>query len=144
MTSETDCAFQERSCSATTLAFCLSLSGTIYPILRRWLGMPVERPFFPKIEIANQQDRDINHHFIEAVTPEGAKNHRPRVQKDGFHVKKYENHGHEIEFYGKRLACVAGRLHAAFVSLLLGAIRTAPADDNGKGADQSSQNSRDQ
>src|SRR6266853_6431418 len=99
--------------------------------------MPVQRTLFPKIEIADQQDRDVNHHFIKTIAPEGAENDCPRVKKNRFHIEKNKNHSHQIKLHGKRLARVAGRLHAALVSLLFGAVWPPPADYNGKGADQS-------
>src|SRR6267154_5914909 len=106
--------------------------------------MPVQRTLFPKIEIADQQDRDVNHHFIKAISPESAKNHRPRVEKNRFHIEKNKNHRDQVKLHGKWLASITGRLHAALVSLLLGASWPPPTDYNGKGADQSGQQGGDQ
>src|SRR5258707_14502093 len=106
--------------------------------------MPVQRTLFPKIEIAYEQNRDVNHHLVEAVTAESPKYHGPRVKKNRFDVEKDKNHRHQIKLHEKGLARVAGRLHAALVSLLFGAIWPPPADQNGKGADQSSQDGGDQ
>ena len=36
------------------------------PALRR-LGMPVERAFFPQIDVSDQEDGDVNEHLHEAV-----------------------------------------------------------------------------
>src|SRR6267154_4401127 len=106
--------------------------------------MPVQRTLFPQIEIADQQDRDVNHHFVKAISPESAENNRPRVKKNRFYIEKNENHRDQVKLHGKWLAGIAGRLHAALVSLLFGATWPPPADQNGKGADQSGQDGGDQ
>ena len=46
--------------------------------LRR-LFMPVQRALFPKIQITDQQDGDVEHHLPEAVPPQTAKNVGPGV-----------------------------------------------------------------
>src|SRR5262249_50738206 len=86
--------------------------------LRRPLLVPVQRALLPKIEIPNQKDCNVQHHFIKAITPELAENHRPRVKENRFHVEKNKDHRDEVKFDGEGLARVAGRLHATFVSLL--------------------------
>src|SRR6266851_10186954 len=98
--------------------------------------MPVQRTLFPKIEIADQQDRDVKHHFVKAIPPEGAENHRPRVKKNRLHIEKNKNHRDQVKLHRKWLTGIAGRLHPALVSLLFGAIWPPPADQNRKGADQ--------
>src|SRR5579862_7290432 len=42
-------------------------------------GVPVERPFLPKIEIAHQQDTDVEEHFHEAKPPQLSENKGPRI-----------------------------------------------------------------
>ena len=101
---------------------------------RRLVLMPVERAFFPQIEVPDQKDGDVYHHFREAVHPD-ARRHldqvavdvRPWIQKNGFHVEKYENHRHQIKSYGDWRARISRGLHAAFVGLLLSAARASPA-----------------
>src|SRR5215470_18232006 len=102
------------------------------------LFVPVQRALFPKIEVTNQQDGDVYHHFQKTVPSQTAKNVGPWVEKNGFHIEQNENHCYEIKFYRERLASIAGRLHATFVSLQLSLGRAPPADDLGKTGDNPS------
>src|SRR5713101_1714302 len=98
--------------------------------------VPVESALLPEIEVTNQQDGNVKHHLCEAKPVQVPKDVSPRIQEDGFHVEKDENHRHEIKFDGKGLASVPGRLHAALVRELLGAAGPAPADkDRGEQED---------
>lgn len=100
--------------------------------------MPVERAFLPEIDIANQQNCDIKHHFQETkdsgvrMAGQIFENESPGVQEDGFHVKENEHHGDQVKLHGKRFAGVAGGRNAAFIGLHLGFIRTAPANESGE------------
>lgn len=99
--------------------------------------MPVERALFPEIDIANQQNCDIKHHFQETkdssvgMAGQIFEDESPWIKEDGFHVKENEHHGDQVELHGKRFAGVAGGSNAAFVGLHLGFIRTSPADEGG-------------
>src|SRR5207249_557964 len=106
----------------------------------RQLFVPVERTLFPEIDIPDQQDGDINQHLEESIPAhaDGLLDHiaidvRPRVQEDCFHVEQNKDHGHKVEFYGKRFASIACGFHAAFVSLLFGATWAAPSYQDGSG-----------
>jgi len=113
--------------------------GHRFEVLRRRLIlMPIERAFFPQIEVTHQKYGDVYHNFQEAVHADTGGhsykvpvNIRPGIQEDGFHVEKNENHRHQIESYGDGRARVARGLHAAFVRLLLRAARPAPAHQHG-------------
>src|SRR5579864_8520733 len=97
--------------------------------------MPVERAFFPQIDIADQQDGDVDEHLYIAVNAKGmrylehiAVNVSPRVQKDRLDVEQDKDHRDEIKLYRKGLVCIADRFYAAFVGGLFGAIWASPPD----------------
>src|SRR5260221_2747158 len=125
--------------SVLTATLCHDLSD-----LRRWLFVPVQRDLFPKIEIADQQNCNVHHHFVKAVAAQSSKNHRPWVKENGFHVEKDKDHRYQVKLHGKRLARVSGWLHSPFIRLLFGAVWPAPADQYRKAADQSGQDGGDQ
>lgn len=58
-----------------------------FSFTRYRLFVPVQRALFPEIEVTNQQDGDVNHHFQKAVPSQTAKNIGPWVKKDGFHIE---------------------------------------------------------
>ena len=53
----------------------------------RWLFVPVQRAFFPEIQVTDQQDGNVDHHLHKAVPPQTAKDVGPGVQEDGFDVE---------------------------------------------------------
>src|SRR5262252_4699125 len=110
--------------------------------------MPVQGALFPEIEITDHQDRDIQHHFVEAIPTKQLVKFAiyisPRVEKDGFDVEQKENDSDQIPLYRERFSRVAGGLHAALVGLLFGAIRASPADQYRQGTDQPRQDGGDQ
>src|SRR5882757_4936290 len=76
--------------SVLTATLCHDLSD-----LRRWLFVPVQRALFPKIEIADQQNCNVHHHFVKAVAAMFTKlpiYKCPGVKKNGFHVEKDKDH----------------------------------------------------
>src|SRR6516225_188609 len=101
--------------------------------------MPVQRALLPEIDVSDQEDGDIKHHFYEAKPPrfhvasQILEDVRPWVKKDGLDVEENEHHGHQVELYGKRFASVARRRDPAFVGLLLGFVRAAPANERRNG-----------
>src|SRR5580692_3383356 len=101
--------------------------------------MPVERAFFPQIDVSHQEDGDVDEHLHEAEDSKAVRNLEhvavnvgPRVQEDRFHIEQNKNHGHEIKLYGERLARVAGGIHTALIRLLLGAIWASPSHQDRK------------
>src|ERR1700733_4928232 len=99
--------------------------------------MPVERAFFPQIDITDQQDGDVNEHLYIAVNAKSmrylehiAVNVGPRVQKDRLDVEQDKDHRDEIKLYRKRVVSIADRFHAAFIGGLFCAIWPSPADSN--------------
>src|ERR1700691_666587 len=99
--------------------------------------MPVERAFFPQIDITDQQDRDVDEHLYVAVNAKGmrylehiAVNVSPRVQKNRLDVEQDKDHRDEIKFYRKGLVSVTDRFHAAFIGGLFCAIWPPPTDRN--------------
>src|ERR1700680_987321 len=140
MTSLMALALHERRASTTTLAFGLVASVTDSESPLRRLFMPVERALLPQVNVPDQEDGDVNDHLDETESSKAQRllehvaiNIGPRVQEDSFHIEQNENHGYEIEFDREGLPGIAGRHHAAFVRLLLGAIRAPPAHHGGKG-----------
>src|ERR1700682_2492852 len=91
------------------------------------LFIPVERAFFPEIDVSHEQDRYIKQHFEKAEPAQLAKNVRPWIKKDCLDVKKNKDHCNQIELHGKRRARVTRWIHTAFVGLLLFAARPPPA-----------------
>src|SRR5205814_940263 len=95
---------------------------------------PVERALFPEINVPDQQDGNIDQHLYEAIDAKTVRNLEhilidvsPWVQEDGLYVEQNKDHGDQVELHGKRLARVARRFHAAFVSLLFCAVWAAPS-----------------
>src|SRR6476646_11383380 len=92
------------------ISFLTDILGHRFETLRRMLIlMPVERAFLPQIEVADQQDGDVDHHLHEPVHADTRRyfykvtvNVGPWIQKDGFHVEKNENHRDEIKSHGYR------------------------------------------
>src|SRR6516162_8574212 len=97
--------------------------------------MPVQRALLPEIDVSDQENGDIKHHFDEAKPPrlhvasQIFEDVRPRVEKDGLDVEENEHHGHQVELNGKRLAGVACRGNPAFVGLLFRFVWAAPANE---------------
>src|SRR5882672_1421768 len=109
-----------------------------FSLTRSGLLVPVQRALFPEIEVTDQQDGNVYHHFDKAVQSQLAKYQRPRIQKNRFHIEQNKDHRHEVELYGKGFARVAGRLHTTFVGLLLGLVWAAPADQLRKARNRAS------
>src|ERR1700738_504397 len=51
-----------------------------------WAG-PVQRPFLPKIKVPHEQDPNIKENFDKPEPMQFAKNIRPRVEKNSFHIE---------------------------------------------------------
>src|SRR6202012_1707159 len=101
--------------------------------------MPVERAFFPQIDVTDQQDGDVDEHLYVAVNAKSmrylehiAVNVGPRVQKDRLDVEQDEHHRDEIKLHGKWFARITHRFHAAFIGGLFCAIWASPSDSNGQ------------
>src|SRR4029077_7066820 len=90
------------------------------------------RPFLPEIEIAYQQDPDVEEHFHEPKPPQRPEDKSPWIQEDGFHIEQNKYNPDQIEFYGKGLAGIARRRDAAFIGLRFHFGGASPAHDRGK------------
>src|SRR6267142_533470 len=106
--------------------------------LTRSLLVPVQRALFPEIEITNQQDGEVYHHFDKAIPSKTAKYVGPRIQENSFYVEQNKNHIDQIVFDREGLPGVSGRVHTAFIGLQLGLGGAPPADQLRKGCDHAS------
>src|ERR1035437_2176575 len=81
---------------------CLSLftRSTDVPITRSLAG-PVEGPFLPKIDVAREQNADVQRHLNEAGPSQALEHHRPGVEENGFHIEQNKEHPNKIETDGK-------------------------------------------
>src|ERR1700757_17448 len=104
--------------------------------------MPVERALLPEIDVTDQQDGDIEHHFYEAepvctgIASQVLKNVRPRVEKDRLHVEQDEYHRHEVKFHRKRFPRITRRGDPTLIGLLFRFIGAPPPDER-RNEDQS-------
>src|ERR1700744_2027124 len=101
--------------------------------------MPVERAFFPQIDVTDQQDGDVDEHLYVAVDSKSVRylehiaiNVGPRVQKDRLDVEQDEDHRDEIKLHRKWFARVAHGFDTALICGLFCAIWTSPPDQDGK------------
>src|SRR6185437_815599 len=93
---------------------------------------PIEDAFLPYIEEADQYDADVNQHLPKTEHLKVTQDHRPGVEKDGFHVKKNEKHGDQVELDGKSLPGVANGGHSALVGGHFSPRGPPPSDEPGK------------
>src|SRR5208283_2221689 len=99
--------------------------------------MPVECALLPEIDVSNQQNGYIQHHFDEAEPPHCGvvnqilENVCPRIEEYGLDVEQDEDHLHEIKLHRERLAGISRGCYATLVGLQLGLVWTAPSDERG-------------
>jgi len=100
-----------------------------FSLTRSSLFVPVQRALFPEIEVTDKQNRDVYHHFHEAVQTEIPEDEGPWIKKNRFDIEQDKNHCNQVKFYREGFTRVAGRLHATFVRLEFGFAWAPPADD---------------
>jgi len=107
-----------------------------FSFTRYRLFVPVQRALFPEIEVTNQQDGDVYHHFDKTIQSQLAKHVGPRIQKNRFHIEQNENHRDQVKLYREGFTGVACGLHATLIGLQLGLAGAPPADQLGKASDK--------
>src|SRR3990172_4300061 len=74
-----------RACTAG----CPAISGerVIASALRR-SGVPVQRPLLPRVDVACQQNQDVEKHLNKAEHAQVAEDDRPGKQEDRLHIEE--------------------------------------------------------
>lgn len=80
---------------------------------------PVQRAFFPQVDVAHHQDQNVNEHLHEAEELQLPENDGPGIEEDRFDVEQDEDYRHHVEVHGIRSARVTGRANAALIGLVL-------------------------
>src|SRR5271155_6164566 len=97
--------------------------------------MPVECTPLQEIDITDQQDGHIKHHFYEAepaclwISGQILKDVSPRKQEYGLDIKQDKDHRHKIKFHRERLAGIPGRCYPAFIRLRFGFTGPPPTNE---------------
>src|SRR5687768_18377679 len=60
-------------------------------------SVPIERLLPPRVEEADDQDRDEDGHLDEAVPAEASEEHRPGKQEDDLDVEHHEQQREDVE-----------------------------------------------
>src|SRR5262249_32033514 len=94
-------------------------------------SIPVERALLQQIEVAHEQDEDEEQHLDQAVQPELAERHGPRVEEHRLDVEEDEEHRDQIELDREAGARVADRLDAALIRSELGRVLPPRHDERG-------------
>src|SRR3989338_8611139 len=115
----------------------------------RWsprLGLPLQGPFFPRVDEAEHHHRQEEEHLEDPRPPQSSEHHRPREEEHQLDVEQDEQHRHEVELHGEPAARLGDGRLAALEWLLLdggGLLRAeqrgqqdeAAGDGRGDGAD---------
>src|SRR5437016_3390425 len=139
--------FQPRSAASRGRSFNCSRSvtagarGTLS--FRPFSNVPVQHPFLPYIEEADQHQPDIDNHLPESEHLELAGDDRPGIKEDRFHVEQDEEHGHHVKLDAETLLGVAGGHDAALIRRVLSGSPFVLAQEVRKGDHDRGQNSTD-
>src|SRR5206468_7743707 len=116
--------------------------------LREHLPFPLERPFFPGVNVAGEDGCNKQQHLEESKELQFSVHDGPGEKKHGLDIEEKEQHGYEVELHGETLARGTDRMHSTFVGRELPAIRffraTGVSEDQRDGAESSDKNEEDQ
>src|SRR2546427_511890 len=135
---------------------CRSLSGVereqlvelVLRFFREHLPFPLERPFFPGVNVAGEDNCNKQQHLEESKELQFAVHDGPGEKKHGLNIEEKEQHGDEIELNGETLACGTDRTHSTFVGRELSGCRfllaTGLREEQRDGAESSDKNEENQ
>src|SRR5439155_9514914 len=135
---------------------CRSFSGVdreqmlelVLRFFREHLPFPLERPFFPGVNVAGEDNCNKQQHLEESKELQFAVHDGPGEKKNGLNIEEKEQHGDEIELHGETLARGTDRMHSTFVGRELSGIRflraTGVREDQRDGAESSDKNEENQ
>src|SRR5271157_5975766 len=101
--------------------------------------MPVKCALLPEIDVSDQQDGNVKHHFYEPKPPRCCvmrqilENVRPGIEEYSLNVEQDEDHRYQVKLDGKGLAGIPRGRHTTFIRLHLGLVWAAPSDQRGNG-----------
>src|SRR5216683_2627350 len=87
---------------------------------RGWELNPFQRALLPYPDIADDQNREEDHHFNQAEQAESLEPYRPGKKKDRLHIEDHEEDRDDVVADGVPSACVVDGVNAALVGHELG------------------------